>query len=263
MFCRHCGESIPDDSTFCPRCGADVREEGTAAEAVKAPPAEVPAAAPAVQASVPAPATRQGGLSIAKIIGGVAIGILAAAGIIYLLAQASLSKPKPPESAQTQVDIVEPEPEPTPAPEPEPTPAPAPTDDPNSELYARPWGSNAFRVIWTYPANHIVVDEARGPEQITVENWQSLILDKLDPGSDLYQRVSADPEPLLQEIGWYDAAQKVNEVTTVRVDELGAEFAVTLEGTQMDWDSAAEYERHYYVHINPDTNLVDGVVALD
>ena len=27
MYCRKCGNQIPNDSLFCPKCGADVAEE--------------------------------------------------------------------------------------------------------------------------------------------------------------------------------------------------------------------------------------------
>ena len=43
MYCRYCGQQLPDDSAFCSKCGKKVQHEGNqAAEPVKqaAPPAE-------------------------------------------------------------------------------------------------------------------------------------------------------------------------------------------------------------------------------
>ena len=43
MYCRYCGQQLPDDSAFCSKCGKKVQHDGNiAAEPVKqaAPPAE-------------------------------------------------------------------------------------------------------------------------------------------------------------------------------------------------------------------------------
>ena len=41
MFCRYCGQELPDDSVFCSKCGKKVQHEGAEAPAeVKAEPAK-------------------------------------------------------------------------------------------------------------------------------------------------------------------------------------------------------------------------------
>ncbi len=44
MFCRKCGNQIPDDSEFCPRCGAATGENITPAGEVNSPKVEIPKA---------------------------------------------------------------------------------------------------------------------------------------------------------------------------------------------------------------------------
>jgi hypothetical protein len=71
MYCKDCGEQIPDDSVFCPECGAKL----TVAPAAAAPPS----------ASTPPPASPTAGAASQDVGQGLFIGLILASLFIPLI----------------------------------------------------------------------------------------------------------------------------------------------------------------------------------
>lgn len=99
MFCRFCGSTHPDDSTFCPSCGKPVAATSTPAHASAAAPA--PAPVPLPPNAIPPKYQAERKLLIAGIV--VAIGVAVVALILYLKSSGSSDSGQ--SASSTQSDL--------------------------------------------------------------------------------------------------------------------------------------------------------------
>src|SRR5260370_15709841 len=82
MFCRFCGTTLPDDSTFCHSCGKSLATTQANTSPVAAAPAPAPIPAPAAQRP-----SRNNGATVARV-----LGIVLALGVVLCIVNQSTSR---------------------------------------------------------------------------------------------------------------------------------------------------------------------------
>lgn len=135
-----------------------------------------------------------------------------------------------------------------------------PTGDISDETIET-WSNKARSFLVIYPVNHVLAggpgDE---PSSMSIEDWATNCLRYVDESSGFGQTLRDDPESVAGPLGFYEVASYVSDTSVVSVDAMGVTVAVTIQGTQMDWDHTSEVVENFLVQFNDDGEIVNAVV---
>lgn len=129
------------------------------------------------------------------------------------------------------------------------------------ESYRAKWETKACSFLTVYPVNYVRTSADDEPIEMTLEDWASNCLSYLDPTCQLAQDLQNDPESIATPLGYYEAAQVVNDTKVVSTDDTSVTVEVTVEGTQQDWDHTLTMAYTFRVFFG-DKALITGVEDL-
>lgn len=130
-----------------------------------------------------------------------------------------------------------------------------------SDATIESWSNKARSFLVIYPVNHILAGGSGDePSSMSIEDWATNCLRYVDESSNFGQALRNDPESIAETLGFYEVASYVSDTSVVSVDAMGVTVAVTIQGTQMDWDHTSEVVENFLVQFNDDGEIVNAVV---
>lgn len=130
-----------------------------------------------------------------------------------------------------------------------------------SDATIESWSNKARSFLVIYPVNHILAGGSGDePSSMSIEDWATNCLRYVDESSNFGQALRNDPESIAETLGFYEVASYVSDTSVVSVDAMGVTVAVTIQGTQMDWDHTSEVVENFLVQFNDAGEIVNAVV---